>query len=491
MTHDRARLERRLHQGGLALLALLVIGCLWAASRQWFSGDDFSFLRHVREASPVSWWWPLGERHWIFYRPLGMHSYYWACLGAFGANPFPFLVVSIAAGLTAALVAAGIARRLGLSPPAVAVTTLATFSALCTTGVLQSPTTFHYVAALLATGLSLRFFLDASRTASFASCVALGMGLLCNEIAALIPVAAFALALARDASLSARTLTCAAARTAPLALLVAVYLSLRFSVLDSDLPESYSIALGAHLPRNAALQLIALFGGVARGLVALSLALALAWMARRHARPVVAPLLACGGWLLAGITPFSLMLLPRAPIAIVLPVALALGLIVDRFFSERSGRRPLATALAIAALGLALLPVETLVEQARSPVGAIAKRLHRIAAQRLAPGETTWLFVLHGGPGLGGAEVVRLLEWNLFGRGTAFAKALFPERDGVQPLRIRFVDVSRVRRIPRSVGRCVYLAARPDGSLEVSDAETARSLTPALRERCDVRRDRR
>jgi hypothetical protein len=69
---SRQQAERALRICGALLLAGLAAGCFFVASREWFHGDDFSFLHHVREAPFWSWWWPFGERHWPFYRPLGM-----------------------------------------------------------------------------------------------------------------------------------------------------------------------------------------------------------------------------------------------------------------------------------------------------------------------------------------------------------------------------------------------------------------------------------
>ncbi len=60
---------------GCAAVALGLVGaCLWIASLEWFSRDDFAFLAHVR--GPDFGWrdtfLPLDSRFWHFYRPLGM-----------------------------------------------------------------------------------------------------------------------------------------------------------------------------------------------------------------------------------------------------------------------------------------------------------------------------------------------------------------------------------------------------------------------------------
>ena len=484
MPGSRQQAERALRICGALLLAGLAAGCFFVASREWFHGDDFSFLHHVREAPFWSWWWPFGERHWPFYRPLGMHSYYWACLRAFGLSPLLFLSVGLACGVAASVSAGGIARRMGLSPPAAAITSLTLLSVLAGTGVLTSATTFHYVAALLASCVALSLFLDDTPARLAASAAALSLGLLCNEIAALVPLAALGLAWTRapDSGMGLR-------RVVPLAGVVVLYLLLRsIAVSSGELPGFYETDLGWNVPRNAALQLTHLLGDAPRSLAVLSLAGCLLWAGGRSNRPQARLLASCGVWVVAGLVPFSLLAVPapRFSLACALPAALALGAVVEHFWTAQADARPRRAALVIAVLALALLPVETLARQARSPGGALPERLHDILTAQVLPDRTTWFLVLYGVPGLADESVVEGLAWHLYGRGQVFTQALFPEREGIRPVRMRFVDGARTRRLPRSMEHCVYLAVRANGSVDLANPPTVRALLPGLRGRCVV-----
>jgi hypothetical protein len=100
---------------------------------------------------------------------------------------------------------------------------------------------------------------------------------------------------------------------------------------------------------------------------------------------------------------------------------------------------------------------------------------------------TTTFVVLHGTPELGGKQAMTLITWSLYGRGDRFEKAMFPANGGVRPVQIRFVDVSGAASLPPGTDRCVYLAARSGGRIEMADAATVAALAPELRNRCDLR----
>ncbi|HVN38051.1 MAG TPA: hypothetical protein VMW19_07750 [Myxococcota bacterium] len=80
-----------------------------------------------------------------------------------------------------------------------------------------------------------------------------------------------------------------------------------------------------------------------------------------------------------------------------------------------------------------------------------------------------------------------LITWSLYGQGDRFEKAMFPARGAVRPVRIHFLDVSAPANLPPDTDRCVYLAARARGHIEVADAATVAALAPELRSRCDFR----
>jgi hypothetical protein len=476
-------IERRLGAGLGALVAGLALACLWVAGLQWFDGDDFRLLRDVQSSPLGRWWSPFSVAPWPFYRPLGVHSYYWTCQRIFGPWPEGFLAVSLLAALAAALVTGSLARRLGMSPPAAGVATLAVLSVCATTGVLFDPTTFHYLGALLASALSLRLLFGGSRLHSLASGAALATGLLCNEIAALVPVAAFALGVAREPAPGP-----AARRAAPLAALVAAYLGLRFGLVATPLPPSYSAWLGPETPWRPALYLVVALGGPTRTLVVLLLCLAMRRAARGGRNDRL--LAACAAWLGCALAPFVLLAVPseRFAAATSLPLALGIGAIADSLWRAYAAARPRAAALAIAALALALLPSRALLHHASAPRGVLGEQLYRIVAPRIAPGRPTTFLALYGAPGLGDERVVQAQSASLYGRGSLYAQAIFPGRAGAPRPRIRFQRVSTLRSLPRSLGRCVYLAVRPDGALELADAATARLLPAGLRGRCEVER---
>ncbi|HVN38050.1 MAG TPA: hypothetical protein VMW19_07745 [Myxococcota bacterium] len=189
-----------------------------------------------------------------------------------------------------------------------------------------------------------------------------------------------------------------ASRIAPLAAIVAVYLPLRSTVLASDLGPGYGLALSGRLPAIAALQLSMAFGGGVHALLVSGLALALLGIARTRVAIPGRALLGLGVWSLLALLPFSLLAMPRVPVPIALPVALALGTIADRFWMAWGERRALASAVAIGALAIALFPADRLAERARNPRGAIGRELHGIIRQHVVDDRTTTFVVLTGRP---------------------------------------------------------------------------------------------
>ena len=100
---------------GLGGVALVGVGLAsWAATREWFSRDDFAFLAWVQLADPWSWrevFLPTGERFWPFYRPLGMDAYYRLCFEVFGLAFLWTSPASLAVGVLVGMLVSPLGHR--------------------------------------------------------------------------------------------------------------------------------------------------------------------------------------------------------------------------------------------------------------------------------------------------------------------------------------------------------------------------------------------
>jgi hypothetical protein len=472
-----------------AVLGALALA-LWVASREWFSRDDFAFLAYVQ--LPERWSWkaaylPLGERFWPFYRPLAMETYFWVGFRLFGLEAFGYFAVSLALHFAAGGLVFRLARRFGFDPTAALATAALAVTRQPSLVEIYWGSVFMYVGAtalaLLAAERFLARLAGGGLASQLASCAALLLALLCNEIAVTVPVA---LGLAAVAAGEARGLARLARALAPPAAIVAGYGAFRFGLLaPASTTALYAPELGAHVPANAAVLAREVLGGGAAAIASGALAAgALAALAAGRARPPDALRWlarvggACLAWSAAVLLPFALLPFPQPRWAMNLeaPLCLALGALVA------AARRALAPGglrafdAALAALLAASVPWSALVARGLDPEGALVRRLvAAIEAVRPPLPEAAPLVLLFGAPGLAGAAEGERLRSLAYGGGVL--NAVDPGTRRV----LRFHDLAR--RPGRNAVRpdSVYLVLGPDRRVEPAPPELlARELPRAV-----------
>ena len=290
MKHAGDRASLGFAAGVGAVVAVFCAACLLVAQREWFVFDDFFFLRYVQEARPWVWLDPrvaMVDRVWPFYRPLGMQTFYYVGLQLFGLNAVGFTALALLVDLLTGLLVLRIARWLGFGWPAAAASAVLAATRGPATYVLFEAFSFQYTSAVFFYALAVVCFLEHLRKGGLryqvASCVALGLGLFCNEVVLTLPgVLALAALIAEDRSAPARTLGRTLLRIAPQLLIITGYLVFRFALLAPvEMPSFYNYAIGAHVSRNLARLLAYAFGGgPALGLAAV-LATSIVWSAHR------------------------------------------------------------------------------------------------------------------------------------------------------------------------------------------------------------------
>jgi hypothetical protein len=304
----------------IAASALLIAGlCIYVASQEWFSRDDFALIAMARDAG-FSWleaYLPLETLTWPFYRPVGVQTFFRIGVGLFGLAAFPFLAAIVTVHMATGLWIWRIALQLGFAAPVALVTAVVSVSRHPSLTEIFYGAMFQYVALCFFTAAALSLFLDYSQRRrpgwQIGSCLALALALWCNE-AAVTTAAILVLVswLAHDRSL--RGLLATTRRATPQIAITLGYLVLRFGVLAQYQAGSlYRPFLGRHVPRNLAHQLQEFFGGELAMLIsALVLLAVLAGSLATSTRRAQAGswLLfigaACLGWAVLALAPYTL-----------------------------------------------------------------------------------------------------------------------------------------------------------------------------------------
>ena len=467
--------------GCMLVAAAIVLACAWVASLEWFSRDDFAFLARVQRVDPWSWravFLPLEERFWSFYRPLGMETYFYLGFQLFGLEASGYFAVSLAFHFASGALLYRIGRQLGFDLRVALATALLAVSREPTLGEIFYGSVFHFVISVFFTLLSITCFLEFSagggRRWQVASCLALGLALLCNEVNATTPalLALAALGTRRPERRFARRVMLG---VAPHLLLLALYLAFRFLLLAPvTVPTVYTPVLGPHVLRNTAIHVIFVFGGtgplaVATLLAALLGTALLVSAPGRRERARLGRLAAMAiSWTAVVLAPFALIPFPQERYAMlaVAPVCLLVGALLDASWRIAGGRYPRAFEAALVVAMLASIPFGVLAQQAASPRGDAPRRIVRaIEAQEPAIASSARLVVLYGTPELAAREqavAFRYLAYN-----GMVVDAVYPETK----MSMRFHDLSR--RSARNVirPRSFYFQLSP--SLEVERADRA------------------
>lgn len=467
--------------GAGALLGIWILASFWLASLEWFSRDDFAFLALVRLPEAWSWsevFWPVGERFWPFYRPLAMETYFRLSHAVFGLEAFGYFAVSLVFHFASGALVYRIARQLGQGGGVAFVVAFLSVSRHPSLDEIFYGSVFHFVISVFFVLLAVTAYLDGverdgverrSRVALCLSALAQALALLCNEVNVLIPLLALSAQWARDPRrfASARSLRATLTPLLPHAILIAVYVPIRFGVFaEVERSPLYTPFLGEHVARNAAGNLRFVFqGGSGPWLAALVVvgwgALGAAMRADqrgallRRATGLIA-------WCALAVGPFALLPYPQVRYGMLLeaPLCLLMGAFLAAGWSWL-GRthRGRAEALGLAVCLLSL-PLVTFDERMEEPRGVHALRLlDCIEGHPDVLEKGGRVVVLYGAQGLANQETTtryRVLVYNL-----TVVAAVHPE----VPLSLRFHDLSR--RTERSIVRpgSVYLELHPDLSV--------------------------
>ncbi|MBW2419028.1 MAG: hypothetical protein JRH19_10805 [Deltaproteobacteria bacterium] len=477
-------LPRAFLAGVAAAFLLLVVMSLLVASREYFSRDDFGFLAFVQK--PV-WSWadiylPLEQRWWWAYRPLGMESFFYLCFQAFGLDAFAYFAVALFLHYLSGLVVFRLARQLGFGFHAAVATALLALSRHPTMAVIFYGSVFHYVAAGFFCLLSTHFFVDHARRGSLLpellSCVALFLGLLCNEFAVVYPALFLLLSLHLDGwVISGSTALRALKRCAPQLLLAAFYLYFRFEMIAPVKTHSgYTARYGLdHLAGNFGAQLYYFFGDpptLGAGVLLLAAAATLAARSasgRERMRSWLLPLSGVSAaWILLVLTPFIVLGAshPRFSKPIEVPLCLIFGGCLDLLWRSLPRHRRRAGEMALVLLLFAALPYHTLWLRSQALLGVHALQLVtaiQTEQPRLAPDSR--VVILYNAPGLGSHAGGARFKRNVFG-GNALLHSHFPG----QGLSLVLHDLWRSP-VDERCDRCIYLQLLPD--LTLAPAEKA------------------
>jgi hypothetical protein len=488
-----------------AVALALVAACLWIASSEWFSRDDFAFLAHVR-GDDFRWrdtFWPGGTRFWHFYRPLGMETYFRLCSRLFGLHAAGYFAVSLGFHFASGLLLLDVARRLGLDPRAAIAAALLAVSRPPALDEIFYGSVFHFVLSvfltLLAADCFLRALSDGGRRWQAASLVALALALLTNAVNAVAPAVLLCAGLA--ARPPARAVSGRVLRAVvPHAALVAAYAALRLAWIPLVSERAlYTPSPGPAMLSRAAGLLSLSFGGALGSAAALACAALLVGLAARGSDAML-PGVAVGsgggpgalarlgwralwlaGWAVAAVAPFALLPFPQPRYAMLAapPLALLCGAVFDAAWRAQGARHPRPLEAVFVVAVLAAMPFAVLAERVQEPRGARPLALLRaVDAVRDELPPRARLVVLYGAPGLAGTEAAiayRYLAYN----GTVLQAA----HPGTE-LSLRFHDLSQ--RPPRDVIRpgAVYLRLSPE--LEIGRAspvllqrELPRAVAPA------------
>ena len=380
---------------GLAVIAATFAVAAWVASREWFYGDDFIFLRLAQ--LPHDWlqvFVPLQPRLWWSYRPLTVETFFAAGFAVAGLHAFPYLLAVVVVHFATGLVLFRIALRLGFERTTA-------FFAGCLF-VLMYPSlheifwasAFQPVAAIFFYLLAVACFLaylDQRRLrwlfASLAFQVLLGLS---NELGVTLPGIIAVLAFARGAR-SLRGRVFAAIRfTWPYALILAAYLAFRFVVLPPGRMAApdfyYSPSFGLHILRNLGQYFLLLtheywlHGAVASSILAAGWIAALRSPDRDSLRALGRRTALTMAWMVLAMTPFLGIWYAHQRMVMVIeaPFCLLIAAHLEAVWSHWGRQHPQVLEWSIVLILAAAVPYQTLWERGVKPVGGLNRQIVRV-----------------------------------------------------------------------------------------------------------------
>lgn len=395
---------------GAAIVAIYVL----VASREWFFGDDFIFLRLAQ--SERDWWqvfFPLVERGWWSYRPITVDLYFTGFFAAVGLRPLPYLLASLAVHFATGVLVYRLAAQLGFDRRVALVSGLLSVSMYPSAQEVFWASAFQHVGARFFYLLAVSLFLDFTRWRrlryQLGSCAAMLATLLSNEFGVTLAGVLVLLTLANPRGGLRGRARRALLDPAPQILMLAFYVPFRWvwmAPADLPMPDLYLPVLGWHILENALGYLYILVHEHPAHLVAVLILIASAWAAvwrsRADALQLGTRTLLLGTWLLAVMVPFAGTFFahpPRWAIIMEAPFCLLIGVHLDALWSRWGARHPRIVESALLGLILIALPVATLRERAREPKGAINRDLVAILEEhhpKLAVGGCVSLTVQPG-----------------------------------------------------------------------------------------------
>jgi hypothetical protein len=476
---------------GAVALALVIVGLRLAiGAREWFYGDDFFFLTWVRDAH---WSWaetfvPSSARLIAAYRPLGLDGYFAANFAMFGFNAFGYYVTGLLLQALTGLAVVRIALHYGLERRVAYASGLLMLVAKPSSTATYEVADHNYICAALATTLALAWFLDFLRSGRardrWASCVMLVIAVLCNEIAASMPLTAFLAALfVHSGPLLVRARKSALALW-PHLVVVVLFLDFRVSGVPSGQQQGwfYDVDLGLDMVSNSRGNLEYVLGGTLGLCAALGLVAAVAWSRfARHRRgmafdagsQLVQLSVISAAWLGTTLLPFAVLALPttRFALALLPPTALLLGASCEALLPLlRPALRSPALLLALALL----TPWRDLREHLEASRGAVYRDAHAVAVQTLrANASSSCVTVVCNGPGLANASQCALF------RDGAFDSALWRSAEPQRSLAVDYCEGGSEAFLEqvRNVQDCMRFYLKPDLSVSTEPPRVAREAT--------------
>ncbi|MGH7286513.1 MAG: hypothetical protein ACREI8_00635 [Myxococcota bacterium] len=463
---------------GLVIMAI----CFAVASRQWFFAEDFQYLGYVRGTfwfQPWTWWDVYLPRlpgfNWA-YRPLSFETFYYLGNLAFGLQTFGYLAVSLVFHFASGALLWATALRLGLHRSASAFTALLSVSRLPSLAEIFFISISSYVfskfwmlaSLLLALHALRQERLTVRRAQCAAAAVATALALLSNELALATPAVVGA-ALVGDGRLGSRRVPWSriVAQLLPHLVISAAWCVVRFGVIVLDpRPAVYGPSFGLRTVLNAVSLLGSTLGPGASEVLLLWLLVPAAILAARPALRALA-----GEWplgaALVGLTWLGAMEAIFAPtlayqirfgIAAEVPVCLLIG--VGASLAWRCAPPRAGAALGVAAMlsVVATFPYRALWSNWSSPRGDTVKAFVELVGRDPAPVGGTVVLLYHAS--LTASNPATNFLYSI--KNGAALNAICPER------RLTF-DILDTRDLAQleACSRCMYLAVRPDLSVEV------------------------
>lgn len=392
----------------VAVLAFAMM--VWVASREWFYGDDFIFLKLAQMQRD---WWkvfaPLEPRLWWSYRPLTIEVFFSTFFALYGFHAFPYLLFVIAVHFASGFVLFRIAMRLGF-----------TLRAACFAGclmVLMYPSVHElfWASALQPVGaiffylVSVSCFLahlDTRRPGwLLASIAAQILTLLSNELGATLPGVLGVLAMWHaQGGVVARVLE-TARRIWPHALLLGAYLYFRFELLAPPLLDApafyYAPRVGWHVLRNLGSYAWLLTHEHWLHAAVAALLFAAGWLAAIGSRSTVGTLarrtLLALAWSVVAMTPFLGIWFAqhRMVMAIEAPFCLLIAAHLDAVWARWGQTHGRQIEWAMVLILAAAVPYQTIWERGTAPLGALNLRIVELMREQYPEPPTGTCFSLH------------------------------------------------------------------------------------------------